>query len=184
MRHCQITQTQQYLRRRRNKEENLETYHCYTHLNMMVSSLGNHWYYSICTLSRGHVVGGGGGGYGPPTPGGSTPPTRPIFFPPYPFFSLFLFFLGTPAQNSDFLPPHIWPPPIFHQTPPYPRPFNPRAPIPLSSLPHVSEWIPRFGDHGDQTAQHTLYLTTHMESNNFFGQRRISFERIQRRTFK
>ena len=68
-------------------------------------------------------------------PWGPTPYPRPIF-PPYPRPLFSLFFSGTPAQNSDFSPPPrlFDPTPAhFHQKPPYPRPSNPRAPVPLSS---------------------------------------------------
>ena len=78
----------------------------------------------------------------PPTPGVQPPYPRPIFSslpPPH----IFPFFSGTPAQNSDFLPPptaHLPhrppPPPIFRQkkTTPVPLTPDPRPPCPPPHL--------------------------------------------------
>ena len=74
-------------------------------------------------------------GSGPPTPG-FNPPTPAQIFPCYPrplFFPLF-FFSGTPVPNSNFLPPPIWPPPIFRQKSPYP--WHPPPPPDPPVLPH------------------------------------------------
>ena len=72
-----------------------------------------------------------------PYPQSSTPLPLPIFFLPtlYPLFSPILF-SGTPAQNSNFLPP---PPPRPPDTRPFfvkaPLPPNPRAPAPPPPCP-------------------------------------------------
>ena len=74
---------------------------------------------------------------GPPTPGVQSP-TPAQFFPSYP--APFFFFLpGTPAQNSDSLPPpptHLTLPPVHFSSkaPPTPVPLTPGSPV----LPHVS----------------------------------------------
>ena len=71
-------------------------------------------------------------GSGPPTPPGSNPLPRPFFIPhtPAPIFS---FFSGTPAQNSDFLPPPrpSDPRPFLVKSPPTPAPLTlgPRPPV-------------------------------------------------------
>ena len=68
-------------------------------------------------------------------PRGPTPYPRPIF-PPYPapFFPFFFFRVLPPKIQIFRTPPPPPPPPAdFHQKPPYPRPSNPRAPVPLSS---------------------------------------------------
>ena len=69
-----------------------------------------------------------------------TTPTH--FFPPIPR-PLFTFFSGTPAQNSNFCPrpPPIWPPPIFRQKPPYPRPTNPRI-VWTPAVPDLTSFWP------------------------------------------
>ena len=74
----------------------------------------------------------------PPGPRGSIPYPSPIFSSlPRPVFFL-IFLPGTPAQNSDFLPPpHPSDPapcPFFVKSPPTPAPLTPGSPV----LPHVS----------------------------------------------
>ena len=89
-----------------------------------------HWKSNVKIIARGHIVGPTSYWLTSLTDRGvclvththtHTTPTH--FFPPIPR-PLFTFFSGTPAQNSNFCPrpPPIWPPPIFRQKPPYPRP--------------------------------------------------------------
>ena len=71
-------------------------------------------------------------GLDPLPPGFSPPYPRPNFssLPPPPFFPYF--WGGYPAQNSDFLPPTMSPPPIFRRKPPYPQPPCPPPHLSIS----------------------------------------------------
>ena len=110
------------------------------------------------------------GGVWTPYPWGSPPLPLPNFFVPThaPFISLF-FFQGTPAQNSDFLPPtphpsDCRPPPIFCQKKPTPAPLTPGPLSPV--LPHIYElwkiWrVANCGNFGENR------LTSKARSNHF-----------------
>ena len=87
---------------------------------------------------------GRAGGSGPPTPGDQPPYPRPIFPPtPAPFFSYFFFWVPPPKIQifCPRPPAHLTPTPAhFSSKDPYPRPTNPRAPVP-PVLPHfTSTW--------------------------------------------